>query len=276
MKKTVAFLLLPLVFFLFFSADFPKKSEKRELPVLMYHSVSDKGKSKYIVPPKKLEEDFASLRREGYEAVTLQDLYDFIAGETLPEKPILITFDDGHYNNLLYALPLLEKYDMHAVVHVIGSFTEYATAHPEDSRNEHAYLTWDDIKTLEKSGRFEIGNHTYDMHKFSPRFGVGRKQGEDDATYETVFRKDVKRLNGKLNEVCENPITAFAYPFGRYNSIAQKTLLEEGFRITFTCSEGNNVIEQGKSESLIHLKRYNRDSAYTSEKVLELIRPKRA
>ena len=94
---------------LFSSAD---DSEERGvfLPVIMYHSVHEGAPQDYVVTPSQLEDDLNWLAENGYSSVTAQELVDYTLGKgDLPEKPVLITFDDGFYNNLSLALPLLEK-----------------------------------------------------------------------------------------------------------------------------------------------------------------------
>ena len=72
-----------------------------------------------------MEQDFQYLKEQGYTAVLPDDLIAYANGEgQLPPKPILITFDDGYYNNYSYAFPLLKKYDMKAVISIVGNFTE--------------------------------------------------------------------------------------------------------------------------------------------------------
>ena len=81
----------------------------------------------------------------------------------LPEKPVMITFDDGYYNNLIYVLPLLKKYDMKAVISIVGSFTERAQE-LNDQNPAYAHMIWADIKALAASGYVEIGSHSYALH----------------------------------------------------------------------------------------------------------------
>ena len=137
------------------------------LPVIMYHSVCEKEPSPYTVTPRQLESDLAWLSDNGFESVTAEQLISYTRGVgKLPEKPVLITFDDGFYNNLSLALPLLEKYDMTAVVSIVGRYTDdYAAADPH--ADSYSYLTWDDVSELLSSGRIEIGSHTYDLRGLS-------------------------------------------------------------------------------------------------------------
>ena len=84
------------------------------LPILMYHSIlkTNKSKGKFIVSPDTFEEDLKYIKDKGYTTVVMKDLIDYVyENKELPEKPIMLTFDDGYYNNYLYAFPLLKKYD---------------------------------------------------------------------------------------------------------------------------------------------------------------------
>lgn len=258
--------------FLPLAAFSPAEKECVRLPVLMYHSVTSYGKSEYIIDEKTFENDLKFLIDNGYETVSVKQLYEYVDGiGNLPKKPIFLTFDDGHFNNLSAVLPLLEKYDCHAEINVIGKFCAYASEHPKESRHpEYSYLTWDDIKVLSKSGRFDIGSHTYNMHDYSPRFGIGRIKGENDLRYVEVLTADLNRLQEKLN-ACGVECTVFAYPFGRYNTLAQNTLVSMGYRMTLTCFEGVNIIEKGNPNSLIHLKRYNRASSLSTNSIFSLL-----
>ena len=88
------------------------------VPIIMYHSIlADTNKSgKFVITPKQFEEDLLFIKENGYEPIFMQDLINYVyKGTSLPEKPIILTFDDGYYNNYLYILPLLKKYEMKAV-----------------------------------------------------------------------------------------------------------------------------------------------------------------
>lgn len=87
-------------------------SQEVRLPVLMYHGVhSDPKKAgDYVITPQALEEDLLYLQRQGCTTVVMSDLIAYVQqGAPLPEKPVMITFDDGYYNNYLNAYPLLQN-----------------------------------------------------------------------------------------------------------------------------------------------------------------------
>ncbi len=279
--KTMRILTCGVCFFMaFFGGLFHKgeayaaeEEESVELPVLMYHSVTTSGKSRYIVTPEQMEQDLVAILDASFTPVFASEVIAYAAGEgTLPEKPVLLTFDDGHYNVLKNVLPLFEKYGACGVVCVIGKYTEYASTHIGESHKEsYSYLTWDDISLLEKSGFFEIGNHSYDMHEFSPRYGIGRIKGESDEVYREKFLSDTKRLECKIEQCgCRKP-RVYAYPFGRYNKVAKTALVSCGYAMTLTCEEGISKIKRGDKESVLQLKRFNRESSYSSQKVAEIL-----
>ena len=163
------------IFFLVFVSSADSREEAAvTLPVLMYHSVCNGEPTEYRVTPEQLESDLEWLSENGYKSVTAAEVTAYANSRgDLPEKPVMITFDDGYYNNLAYALPLLEKYDMTAVVSVVGEYTDKdAAADPHVP--SYSYLTWEDIGELSDSGRVEIGAHTYAMHSlYSGRKGCG-------------------------------------------------------------------------------------------------------
>lgn len=247
-------------------------AEEAELPILMYHSVLNSKKGVYIVSEKQLESDILALKAAGYESVLPSELVKFVEGTgDLPEKPILITFDDGHYNNLFYAVPIFERLGFKAVFNVIGSFSEYSSSSGDSGNPNYSHLTWDEIAELAKSPNFEIGHHTYALHKYKPRFGVSRLYNESEEQYSRIMTEDLLRLNDILRDKCEVTPMVFAYPFGRHNELFEKILRENDFKITLTCREGINLVERGNKESLCRLKRFNRSGKYSTEKIMDLI-----
>ena len=126
-------------------ADLPMSGQKRlhsvELPILKYHHIHKSASQwgDHVVSPQTLEGDFQYLTAQGYTAVTVADLTAYtLIGTPLPVKPILIIIDDGQLSVLEYALPLMERYDLKAVVAVIGNFAE---AYPQsvDLNIKYAY-----------------------------------------------------------------------------------------------------------------------------------------
>lgn len=242
------------------------------LPVLMYHSVLKSRKGTYIVNPSQLEADFKRIIDEGYTAVTSEQVISFVDGKgELPAKPIMITFDDGHYNNMYYALPLLKKYDLRAVLNVIGKFSDFSTSSGDIDNPNYSHVTWDEVAEMSNGRVMEIGSHTYNMHNYKPRFGLSQNYGESDEQYVAALRSDIDKLQKILFEYTGKQCRVLAYPFGKYNTIAENTLVNMGFRMMFTCNEGVSYVTRGKPESLYKLKRINRSGLYDTATVINKI-----
>lgn len=232
--------------------------EKVRLPILMYHSVLRSRKGVYVVSPAQLEADLAALCRAGYTPVRAEAVIAYAEGRgELPEKPVLLTFDDGHYNSWYYAAPLLKKYGASAVFSVVGKYTDFSTGGERDNPN-YSYLTWDEIAAMRESREAEIGNHTYAMHEMHPRFGAGRMEGESDEHYAAALRADIGKMQTALCEKSGTETAIFAYPFGKYNCVSRKVLCEMGFRMILTCNEGVSTVRRGDPSSLLSLCRFNR------------------
>ena len=242
-------------------------TDRRKLPVLMYHSVLKDARraGKYVVSPDTFESDMRYLLDHGYESVLPSELVAFAdGGGHLPDKPVLITLDDGYYNNLTYVLPILDRLNMKAVVDVVGQYTETFSDQADPNPN-YAYLSWDEITELADSGRIEIGNHTYDMHAESSRFGCMKKRGEDIDTYRALLVGDLGRLQTLLESHAHVTCITFAYPFGGISPEATEVLKELGFQCTLTCYERINTVVRGDPDSLFMLGRYNRPAGMSTE-----------
>lgn len=236
------------------------------VPIAMYHSILDDPKKAdvYIATASQLKQDLKYLKDHGYQTVVVEDLIDYVSGQgTLPEKPVMITFDDGYYNTLYYALPILTQMDMKAVVSIVGSYTEAFSEKP-DPNPAYAYLSWDEVKQLKDSGRFEVQNHSYDMHSIAGRLGSKRKAGESASAYCSLFCADVMKQQKFLEERCGVTATAFTYPYGLISPEAQDCLNQMNFSASLTCFERINYIQAGNPECLFMLGRYNRSGKLTT------------
>lgn len=244
--------------------------EERQIPIIMYHSVLPSKTGQYCVTPSMLEDDLKYLKERGYQSVFISDIIDFCEGNgSLPEKPVVISFDDGHYNNYYYAYPVIAKMNFKANLNVIGCFVDYSTKSKDNDNPSYSYLTWSEIKTLQDSGYFEIGNHTYKMHNFKPRFGICKKKDESKKDYQKNIREDILKLENKLKNECNITTKVFAYPFGEYNDDCENILRGLGYKAFLTCNEGINKIKKGESKKLSHLKRINRTGLITTAEFFE-------
>ncbi len=250
------------------SAAFAGESVK--LPIIMYHSVlKDQAQAgKYVISPSALEADLNYLESHGYETVTVADLVRYVdeLGE-LPEKPVMITFDDGHYNNYLYAYPLLKKHGMRAVISVIGKETEQYT----ESGQENAYwsyLTLDRLREISTDGVFEIQNHSYDLHENDARKGALRMRGESLESYRALLVEDTERTQKLLIEGGVPTPICYTYPYGACSRESEEVIKSLGFLCTLGCEERVNTLRRGDADCLYRLGRYNRPAGVSAERFL--------
>ncbi len=242
------FLILSAFFFGVYSAQYHRSAvagvdEDVSLPIIMYHSIlkDPLRTGDYVIPPDRLEADLAYLKEQGYTTIFISDLIAFVdQGVSLPEKPVMLTFDDGYYNNLVYLLPLLEKYKMKAVISVIGGLTDKFTDTP-DPNPYYAHLTWDDIAVLEESGLVEVQNHSYALHTDAQRKGAAKMENETAAQYRQLFSEDVSALQYKLYQKLGIYPLAFTYPFGEISPESVEVLKELGFRAALLATNGSII-----------------------------------
>lgn len=248
--------------------------EEVRLPILMYHSILNSRKGRYIVSQKQLENDIAAITGAGYTFVSADEVIAYAEGRgTLPEKPIMITFDDGHYNNMYYGLPILEKYGVKVLFNVIGRFSENSSTNGDDSNPNYSHLTWEQVGELFRTGLVTFGSHTWNMHNYKPRFGIAQKWGESDSEYENALIEDAARLNDKYMEYTGARTEVFAYPFGKYSKEAREILENEGYKMFLTCNEGVSKVKRGDASTIKQLKRFNRDGSYSTADLLKRIAP---
>ena len=240
------------------------------LPVLMYHSVRRGPESDYAVTPDTLEADFLTLLSFGWETVSPEQLIRFVRdGMPLPEKPVLLTFDDGFYNSLSYVLPLLEKYDLCATVNVVGSFTT-ELAEADSHQPAYSYLTADDLRKLQQSGRISFGNHTNRMHSRSERQGCAIMPGESERDYHALLYADLAAVQELFERTLHEIPVVFAYPYGFYCPESEPVLKQLGFAVTLSCTEGINCLTDDP-DCLYGLRRYNRSGNLTTEAFMSRI-----
>ena len=247
--------------------------DERQLPIVMYHHVTEKAKraGKYVIKADELRRDLEYIEKKGYTTVCVQDLIDFVDGKKqLPEKIVMITFDDGFESVMELAQPILKEKKMRAVLSVVGSITESYSQNGDRNVN-YAYLGWDELSELQESGDFEIQNHTYDMHNLNKagRKGMARKSGESPVDYENALTSDLMRMQQLLEGRSKIKATAVAYPFGSYSNHTLDIVKKLGFRASLVCEERVNKITRSNSDCLYNLGRYNRPSGKSTESFFE-------
>ena len=194
----------------------------KQIPILMYHSVSSCSATplfkQFVVSPALFEEHMAFLYQHGYTPMTVTQLINAFAQatSTFPERPVVITFDDGFADFLTDALPILKQYSFPATLYVptafVGGTSRWLQRERETAR---PMLTWDQLIEVSKSG-VECGAHSHSH----PQLDMLPSSIAYD---EIMICKQL--LEGHLNM----HVTSFAYPFGYYTKNVQKLVKAAGY-----------------------------------------------
>lgn len=238
------------------------------LPIVMYHNISKNPAmlGKFAITPEQFENDLKYISEKGYTSITMEELIDYVEnGAPLPDKPIIITFDDGHESFYTYAYPLLQEYKMKAVLSVIGSYTDEFTKN-DDHNVDYAHLNWNEINEMSDSGFVEIQNHTYNLHsKDSKRKGCAILKGENSESYKKELSADLERLQKEIILFTDKKPTTLTYPYGNFCNESEQVARELGFKACLTCYEKINYETDDNGEWLYSLGRYNREHGKSSE-----------
>ena len=245
-----------------------------DLPIVMYHGISESasGESKYFISKDRFESDLKWYRDSGYTTILPSQLYAYVSGEAiLPSKPILLTFDDGYCNNYTYAFPLLQKYNMKAVISLIGSDSDIAS---DDIYRvpSSCNLSWGEVALMAKSGLVEFGNHTYDLHRIAGgRKGANQKPGESVEAYHEMLSADLTKNQEKIASASGSVPLLFAWPYGAYpqDKNADTVLKDVGLKMSVNSYQHTSAVEQGNPNSLYGLGRYLRTPSFPLETLQE-------
>jgi peptidoglycan/xylan/chitin deacetylase (PgdA/CDA1 family) len=287
--KAVCFVLLFFIAILtplFLMGQVSKKSEtildenSIELPILMYHGLTQNKKymNKYVIMADLFEKDLKYIKEHGYNSIVMKDLIDYVfSDKALPQNPIMITFDDGYYNNYLYGFPLIKKYQTKIVLSPIGKQIDLFSDEPNENPN-YAHCTWKQLEEMKESGLVELQNHSYNLHDCKGRrTGAQKLKSESKEKYYTVFRNDFNLVQQKMLKYFNYFPTTYVFPFGAgVNDLSRSILKEAGFKAILTCEEKVNIIKKDP-ERLYNLCRILRPQKTSPESFFEkkVVRAKR-
>lgn len=246
------------------------KSDGVKVVVLMYHGLREdvSAQNKYVIAPSDFEGDLKYLKNHGYNTITVSDLTAYFEdGTPLPSKPVMLTFDDGYYNNYTYAYPLLKKYNMKAIISPIGiTVDEYQEN--QDENPAYAQINWDNIREMSESGLVEFQNHTYNLHKIkNGTQGAAQRTGESDEAYEKRLTEDLQKLNDRFEEEVGFVPSAVVFPFGALNEKSVEIVKKMGFKAVMDCENKANSF--CSAEDLYAIHRFIRPNNISSKDFFE-------
>ncbi|MGI5963583.1 MAG: polysaccharide deacetylase family protein [Lawsonibacter sp.] len=257
-----AFLLVAVLSLCF---SFSHSPEQISLPILLYHEINASGEGDSIIAQDVFLSHLDALQDSGYQTVSLSQIIAFVEhGEPLPPKPVLITFDDGYLSNYQIAWPALQERGMVGTIFVIGHSVGQNT-YKDTGVAITPHFSYEQAREMVDSGVMSIQSHTYDLHQFRPlepcggREGVLSKEGESDADYRRVLRRDFQCARDKLSLHTGQEVLALAYPYGLYTPASEEISLEEGISVTLTTQAQTAHLRSGDLGSLRLLGRYTID-----------------
>jgi len=254
----------------------PPEANTIYLPILMYHHIDEDAINDMIVTPETFAVQMRALYENGFTAVTLQQLLDFVdLGIPLPERPVVITFDDGYLSVYEHAFPVLQRYGFNAIAFVIGE------AVGTDTYKDTGFPTipkfcFDQARAM--AGVVDIQSHSYDMHQAylleegRARENILRWYDEPEADYIAILREDHRRISELVLFEMGKPVIAIAYPHGAYDILSRVVLLDMGVRVTMGVRPGSNTIIMGMPQSLYGLNRFTVTNNTSIEELLEMIK----
>ena len=255
-------------------------SESKDIPVLLYHHVTtDEGYGDNVISVSVFNMHLLKIKNAGYTTVSVKQLIDYVYyGIDLPEKPILITFDDGYLSNYELAYPLLKRHGMKATIFAIG-WAIGKDKYKDSDASIIPHFDFEHIISMTESGLIEVQSHTFDMHQSkelentsSVRESVLKLDGESDEEYIAALENDYKKFDKLLFNYTGKRNYAIAYPHGDYTDISEETLKRLGAKVTFITEYKNrNTIVKGNIDSLRALNRFTISESISPSQLISLI-----
>lgn len=225
------------------------------VPVLMYHHVSPAA-GMITTSPENFERQIAGLARSGYHALSTKEFAAFLAGEPVPEKSVLITFDDGYLDNWVYAHPVLKKHGMLATLFIVTGQIGDGPVRPVNGSHEvlpeivnhyqakamvlagntdPVMLRWSEVQAMRKAGTFEFHSHTATHTRWDL---VGSTREECLAKMRHELEQSRATLLDRLGSVSEH----FCWPQGYFAADYIQLAQDSGFKYLYTTiAHGQNL-----------------------------------
>ncbi len=244
----------------------PHAPEPGAFLVLCYHEVRDDVRTSadpYAVDAAELASQFAWLRAHDYRPVSLDDVLAARRGErALPEKAVLLTFDDGYRSFYTRVYPLLQLYRYPAVLALVGRWMETPAGENVEYGDAHLpradFLAWDEVREMTRSGLVEVASHSYDLHRGIRANPQGNLQPaavtraydpatgryEDENAYRARVRADLARAAQLIERETGRRPRAIVWPFGAHSGTTAAIARELGMSLAFTLEDGWNGPDQ--------------------------------
>lgn len=192
--------------------------QKKQVPVLCYHRIENGRNDEYTVTPNTFKRHMQALVDSGYQTISPDEYYNYLVhNEELPEKPIIISFDDSRKEHATIAAPVMEELGMR------GTFFIMTITY-----NKKNYLSTEQIAEMAARGH-TIAFHTWD-HTKATDFGN-----------DSILKQNLIEPRKKLEEIIGKPVEYFAYPYGLTDARTNEQM-EEHFKMSFILSTPQDSI----------------------------------
>ena len=238
--------------------------------VLCYHDIVDlKLTPNLKLYPQTIRRDtlirhFNWIKQQGYHPVSFQQILDAKAGKApLPEKAILLSFDDGYESFYRLVYPLLKLYNYPAVFALVGSWLDVAddkmVPYGNDKLPRNYFVGWPQIREMQDSGLVELASHTFTSHygllanpqgNVQPAVttaGWSQHGYESMADYRARIKADFDASASQLREQTGRAPRILVWPYGAFNQTALELASAAGMPYTFTLAEGLNKLSDSGS-----------------------------
>lgn len=219
------------------------------LPIVCYHRFGEEdGEDSLKISPRRLAEELRWLKKNGYQSLTIDQVRKFMDGdvEGLPEKPVMLSIDDGYRSGWTVGGPIFKKYGFKAVYFIISDQVGA-------SKN---FLSWEDLAEINREG-FEVESHTMDHTNLGKplafKIPIESDGGladfrekhvskfEKPMDYHTRLRTEMEGSRKKLEEKLGISVKALAYPFGAFNPTVESYAVDAGYSVIMSVSGGVNI-----------------------------------
>ena len=191
-----------------------QKQHLKEIPILYYHSIEKEAGNELRIPAEEFESHLKFLHQAGYQSITLHELYQhFYEGRELPQKPFVLTFDDGYSDNYSNAFRIAGKYGFTGTIFMVTGWID-----------GEGYLTKEQLLEMSKAG-WQIEAHTVSHPKLNELTA---------AQLESELRESKRQLEKLLNR----PVEFLAYPFGVYTEQVIRESRAAGYLMGLTTERG--------------------------------------
>ena len=216
-------------------------SASAHIPVILYHDVQQyytPDKAVITITPERFEEHIVALLNNGYTPISFEDVYNASKGNfIMPEKPVIISFDDGYDTNYNYAFPVIQKYGVKATIFiVVGTVGQVLQT--------SSHFNWEQAKIMQQSGLVSIQSHTY---------------SHSDLTVLNTFQleRELRLSKYLIEKNLGTKCDILAFPYGNYNQEVAGAAKRAGYKVVAQVGEtGVNTVDTVNTKPFVRITAY--------------------